>query len=71
MKQRSRTQAELELVRNAEVVCTSAFRPGAVAQLIQKGQRLPRSSQIVKRNPSFFALEIPLVEYLETQTNSD
>lgn len=68
MVRRSQRQSpELELLRNADATCTATFRPSGVSQLVTKGQRLGRDSPIVRQHPEYFALQVPLVEYLEKE----
>jgi hypothetical protein len=37
-----------------EAICTATFRPGAVALMIERGQRLPIDHEAVKRFPEYF-----------------
>lgn len=47
------------------VICTEAFRPGAVARMVERGDYLRRDDPVVERFPAFFA--VPLVQSTKAQ----
>ena len=57
----SRRKAKPEQVETPEperVVCIEAFRPAAVARMVERGDYLRRDDPIVKANPAYFAIPI-------------
>ena len=44
---------------DARVVCTAGFRP-AMSREIERGSYFRLSDQVVRENPSFFAVCVPL-----------
>ena len=47
------------------VICTSAFRPAPVSRMVEKGDRLALDHDVVRSNPSHFA--VPLTALLDKE----
>jgi hypothetical protein len=43
---------------STQVVCTTPFRPGAIARMIERGQSLRLDNPVVRASPEFFAIPL-------------
>jgi hypothetical protein len=53
------------------VVCIEAFRPGAVARMVERGDYLRRDDPVVERFPEFFAQPLTRTAHVANGSATD